>query len=146
MLPSHTLVHLGWVVRHLAHADGYLNAAGQEACHTVQALATGLDRFSDALRQAVALLASGSTRSPAHRALPHGNIWGTVGSRGARTCSELRAPGQQDKGSAGPRSANGDEPRIAEDSEFEPLDAGAWDEAPTIDSSSSDGRDLHWPG
>ena len=54
VLPPSTLVHLGWVVRHLAHVDGYISAAGQEACLTVyggQQLAAGRDRLSDEFRR-----------------------------------------------------------------------------------------------
>ena len=65
VLPSHTraprlgrapLRSCGWLPQ-CGRSGCYLSAAGREACHTVyggQALATGLDRLSDALRQAAA--------------------------------------------------------------------------------------------
>ena len=56
-LPSSTLVHLGWVVRHIVRPDGYVSAAGQEVCLMLyggSALASALDRLSDEFRRALA--------------------------------------------------------------------------------------------
>ena len=57
ILPSSTLVHIGWGMRHIAHPDGYISAAGQEVCLMLyggSALASALDRLSDAFRTALA--------------------------------------------------------------------------------------------
>ncbi|CAE7379290.1 unnamed protein product, partial [Symbiodinium pilosum] len=54
-LPSSTLIHLGWVVRHLVGEDGYITAAGQAVCLETfggAGLATTLDRRSDIFRYA----------------------------------------------------------------------------------------------
>ena len=54
-LPPSTLIHLGWVVRHLAGEDGYITAAGQAVCLETfggAGFATTLDRRSDIFRHA----------------------------------------------------------------------------------------------
>ncbi|CAE7612884.1 unnamed protein product [Symbiodinium sp. CCMP2592] len=53
-LPSGAELHLGWVVRQLASADGYIHAAAQEVCLQLYgglSFAANLDRFSDAFRR-----------------------------------------------------------------------------------------------
>ena len=52
-LPHHALVHLGWTLRSLGDADGYIPAAGQEVCLQLFGglqLAAQLDRHSNAFR------------------------------------------------------------------------------------------------
>ena len=54
-LPPSTLIHLGWVVRHLVGEDGYITAAGQAVCLETfggAGFATALDRRSDIFRHA----------------------------------------------------------------------------------------------
>ncbi|CAE7822655.1 unnamed protein product [Symbiodinium sp. CCMP2592] len=53
-LPSGAELHLGWVVRQLASAEGYIHAAAQEVClqpYGGLSFAANLDRFSDAFRR-----------------------------------------------------------------------------------------------
>ena len=57
VLPPSTLVHLGWVVRHIARPHGYISAAGQEVCLMLYGgseLASRLDRLSAEFRRASA--------------------------------------------------------------------------------------------
>ena len=139
VLPSHTLVHLGWVVRNLAHADGYVSAAGQEACLTIHgghAMATGLDRLSDAFRQAS--VPAAPTAPPIGRRLTV--TYGDLSADEVRLAPEASSEQQYGSGDEAAEHAvtTANAPPTAEraESDVEPLEASAWDEAPTVGSPS----------
>ncbi|CAE7602204.1 unnamed protein product, partial [Symbiodinium pilosum] len=134
VLPSHTLVHLGWVVRNL-HADGYVSAAGQEACLTIyggHAMATGLDRLSDAFRQAS--VPAAPTAPPIGRRLTV--TYGDLSADEVRLAPEASSEQQDGSGQHNDEATEhavttANAPPTAEraESEVEPLEASAWDEA-----------------
>ena len=142
VLPSHTLVHPGWVVRNLAHADGYVSAAGQEACLTIyggHAMATGLDRLSDAFRQAS--VPAAPTAPPIGRRLTV--TYGNLSADEVRVAPEASSEQQDGSGQHNDEAAEhavttANAPPTAEraESEVEPLEASAWVEAPTVGSPS----------
>ena len=142
VFPPSTLVHLGWVVRHLAHVDGYISAAGQETCLTVyggQQFAAGLDRLSDEFRRIEA--PSAAVAQPTCRRLTI--TYGDVSAAEAHPLPEnipkhedgagRQANVAQDRAEPAPSTPP---PVEGADSEAEPLEAGAADEAPAIGSPS----------
>ena len=142
VLPSHTLVHLGWVVRNLAHADGYVSAAGQEACFTIyggHAIATGLDRLSDAFRQAS--VPAAPTAPPIGRRLTV--TYGDLSADEVRLAPEASSEQQDGSGQHNDEAAEhavttANAPPTVEraESEVKPLEVSAWDAAPTVGSPS----------
>ena len=141
VFPPSTLVHLGWVVRHLAHVDGYISAAGQETCLTVygwQQLAAGLDRLSDEFRIEAP---SAAVAQPTCRRLTI--MYGDVSAAEAHPLPEnipehedgagRQVSVAQDRAEPAPSAPP---PVERAGSDAEPLEAGAADEAPAIGSPS----------
>ena len=136
-LPSSTLVHLGWVMRHIAHPDGYISAAGQEVCLMLyggSALASALDPLSDAFRTA---LAPPAPAAPACRRLTL--VYGDLSAADAPEISVGHADGEEQ--TATPEPAHTTQAPVAEhpspgraDSEAETVGDADGNEAPPVGS------------